>query len=128
MVRHSTDRPKNFFSIFELIFCQKLGTYIVKKTPKNYRFWSSSLGATAISAKAVFSRNQDFPTFLVGLCNKKCYQNFWFHGFSHKHHWNTKPLVGVSSPPMWGKNAIFRTMFQGYLRGVLAGNSNLGNQ
>ena len=73
MVRHSTVRPKKFFSIFELIFCQKLGTYIVKKTPKNYRFWSSSLGATVISAKAVFCQNQDFPSFLVALCSKKCH-------------------------------------------------------
>ena len=128
MVRHSTDRAKKFFSIFELIFCQKLGTYIVKKTPKNHRLWSSSLGATAIFAKAVFSGNQDFPPFLAGLCNKKCCQNFWFLGFSQKHHWNIKPLVGLSSPPMREKNAIFRTVFPGYLRGVLAGNSNLGNQ
>ena len=73
MVRHSTKMKNNFFSIFELILCQKLGTYIVKKTPKNYRSRSSSLGATVISAKAVFCQNQDFPSFLVALCSKKCH-------------------------------------------------------
>ena len=76
MVRHSTDRKKKFFPIFELLFCQKLGTYMIKKTPKNYRFWPSSLGATAISAKAVFLQNLHFPSFLASLCSKKCYQNF----------------------------------------------------